>query len=169
MTKNGFNMTDYENNIIAVNNDATSKTLPSLIADLGIRNDWAWSQDHFADTAMKIIHNFSAQEVCELGGGRAPFLSRDFVNDTGVRYVVNDVSAAELERAPGWIERGLFDIAAPEVPPPVPLSFRLYIFEDVTRACARWQGSARKCFQHAKARWNILPFSSGAIFSCNFV
>ncbi|MCU0892881.1 MAG: glycosyltransferase [Rhodospirillales bacterium] len=117
MTKTGFNMADYENNIIAVNDDATSKTLPSLIADLRIRNDWAWSQDHFADTAMKIIRNFSVQEVCELGGGRAPFLSRDFVNDTGVRYVVNDVSASELERAPSWIERGLFDIAAPEVPP----------------------------------------------------
>jgi len=77
---------------------------------------WTWAYDNFDAVVSRLISEFSLVDVCELGGGRSPKFSEATIASQGLRYVVNDISSAELARAPAWVEKAQFDLASPALP-----------------------------------------------------
>ena len=90
--------------------------LPDLLTNLEIQHEWDWAYEHFEKTVSEIIRTFAARDVCELGGGRTPFFSGERVREANLRYVVNDISAAELDRSPEWVNKACFDVSGPDIP-----------------------------------------------------
>lgn len=91
-------------------------SLSGFLKSLEINQKWLWSHAHYESTVHEAIRYFQVQSVCELGGGRSPLLTRQFVKDKGLHYVVNDISPAELARGPGWVAKACFDISSTEIP-----------------------------------------------------
>lgn len=71
----------------------------------------AWAE--FVPTIRTWIATAAPAVVLEIGGGRHPMLTPEEARHLGVeRYLVNDVSAAELAHVPDGMERAHFDIQA---------------------------------------------------------
>jgi SAM-dependent methyltransferase len=90
--------------------------LASYLASLDIDQDWRWAYRNFEGVVTGLIREFRLKDVCELGGGRRPFLSREQIYDLDVNYVINDIAAGELGRAPGELAKACFDLAAVNLP-----------------------------------------------------
>jgi hypothetical protein len=72
--------------------------LPSTIAiQYGLTDD-AWNG--FEQKVKELVVSRRVKAVCEIGGGANPALPLDFVQAHGIDYVIIDISAAELEKAP---------------------------------------------------------------------
>lgn len=98
-------------------NDAVDQRRPhdglaSFLASLDIDQDWRWAYRNFDGVVMGLIREFCLKDICELGGGRRPFLSLEQISEIGVNYVINDIAAAELSRAPGELAKACFDLSA---------------------------------------------------------
>jgi SAM-dependent methyltransferase len=52
--------------------------------------------------------------VCELGGGANPAIELDFVREHDLTYLVVDVSADELQKAPDGYQKLVADVGSPE-------------------------------------------------------
>jgi len=62
----------------------------------------------FAAFVRELIVQRSLRSICDVGGGANPILSLEEVEAMGLRYVVADVSASELAKAPaGYMTRTL--------------------------------------------------------------
>lgn len=74
----------------------------------------AWR--NYKPLVAEIIREFKCSNICEIGGGRLPLLTRQEIDHFDVRYTVNDIARSELDRAPEWLHKACFDIAGTEVP-----------------------------------------------------
>jgi len=96
---------------------------------------WAWQ--HYRDVLVDLLSIRNAKRVMEIGGGRFPLFSPRDIAPLDVEYIVNDVSAAELERAPIEMGKVCFDIGgadAQEIDPlsnTIDLTFSKMVFEHV--------------------------------------
>jgi len=84
----------------------------AVVADiLGHRDrDWAW--ENFLPSVRNLIVASGARQVIEIGGGRSPSFSQNDLQALGIEYTSNDISARELDKAPAWVGKAHFDIAA---------------------------------------------------------
>lgn len=74
--------------------------------------------DEFQPLVEDLIRKLGAKAVCEVGGGALPMLSRDCVSSHALRYLVIDVSAEELDKAPRHVDTLVTDISDPGARPP---------------------------------------------------
>lgn len=119
-------------------------TLGEMVLDVNPAASSASAWDEFVPTIRRWIATSSPRVVLEVGGGRHPMLTPVEARDLGVeRYLVNDVSAAELAYVPDGMERAHFDIQAG--PPPgsdaagaCDLVFAQMVFEHLKDPAAAW-------------------------------
>jgi SAM-dependent methyltransferase len=71
---------------------------------------WAWPFKNYKSTVIGLAKRFGKRALCEIGGGRAPMLSREAVEDLRAEYTVLDISQAELDCAPAWSRKLKCDI-----------------------------------------------------------
>lgn len=74
--------------------------------------------DEYRLLVENLVRADAVSSVCEIGGGSSPMLTPEFVASTGIRYLVIDVSAHELSRAPDGVETLVADVSNPEFVPP---------------------------------------------------
>jgi SAM-dependent methyltransferase len=77
-------------------------------------SDWAWQ--HYETTVRQLIEAFRCRDVLEIGGGRCPLFDRERARTLGIALAINDISRAELDRAPEALHKVCFDIAGPAIP-----------------------------------------------------
>lgn len=86
--------------------------LPTTLSTLTrIEHRVTGRKDEFQPRVEGLIRQRGAESVCEVGGGAFPMLSRDFVSAHELRYLVIDVSAEELNKAPAHAETLVGDIS----------------------------------------------------------
>lgn len=68
------------------------------------------------EATISWIRSCGARRVLEIGSGANPTLDAAAVRELGLEYTVNDVSAAELEKAPAGYERLVLDFSQ-DTPP----------------------------------------------------
>jgi SAM-dependent methyltransferase len=90
--------------------------LSAFLASLEIDQQYRWAYDNFEHIVAGLIREFGFKDVCELGGGRRPFLSRERITELNLDYVVNDIDASELSRAPYELAKACFDLSAITLP-----------------------------------------------------
>lgn len=92
-----------------------------------------WASDHYKSTLQKLVQNDERKSLLEIGGGRHPLFTPEEIMQLGIRYTVNDISAAELERIPEIYNKACFDISAtiPEQHEHHDLIFSRMVFEHV--------------------------------------
>lgn len=81
-----------------------------LLKALCYSHDDRWAKTNFVPFVRALIEQRGYHAVMELGGGCAPSLSEQDVNQLGIRYTSNDISQKELAMAPAWVDKALFDI-----------------------------------------------------------
>jgi SAM-dependent methyltransferase len=84
--------------------------LETKIAELELHKDRDWARFNFKNTVHALIETTRAKEVLEIGGGRAPLFTQGEVESLGIRYVTSDILQSELDRAPEWADKFVFDI-----------------------------------------------------------
>lgn len=82
-----------------------------LIAYLAFREGW----DGHGDRIYSLIEETGARRVCDVGGGANPAVALDYIERTGLSYVLLDVSESELAKAPSAYTKVVADICAPRL------------------------------------------------------
>src|ERR1700704_5052793 len=59
---------------------------------------WAWH--HYKEVLVDLLRIRDAKRIMEIGGGRFPLFNLAEIAPFDVEYIINDVSASELARAP---------------------------------------------------------------------
>jgi hypothetical protein len=101
-------------------------------------SEWAWR--HYKDVLVDLLRIRDARRVMEIGGGRFPLFDHAEIAPFDVEYIINDVSPAELARAPREVGKACFDIASPDTTEiaalagTVDLTFSKMVFEHVSDA-----------------------------------
>jgi SAM-dependent methyltransferase len=75
----------------------------------------AWSD--YRQFLQRLVLEREARRVCDLGGGANPVLPLDFVTENELDYLVADVSAEELAKAPPGYATLLADVSSPAFDP----------------------------------------------------
>lgn len=90
-------------------------------------------RDAFSRRVERLVVETGARTVCDLGGGANPVLSADFIARHGLRYLLADVSEAQLAWAPDSYEKIVLDLAGPELRAPVTcdLAISRYVLEHI--------------------------------------
>lgn len=83
------------------------------ISELQQRGDTSWAWKNFLPTVKDLVVSTGAKSILEIGGGRSPSFSKEEVENFGLDYTVNDISARELSLAPDWVKKAHFDIQTP--------------------------------------------------------
>lgn len=78
--------------------------------DYGLTDD-AWAG--FAERVRQLIAAHGCRTVCEIGGGANPTLPLSFVQQHGLDYVIIDISAVELAKAPAGYRTRVQDVTQP--------------------------------------------------------
>ncbi len=125
------------------------RSFRDVVVDLNptASSDIAWRT--FEETIRRWIAEAAPAVMLEVGGGRSPLLSAADARSSGIeRYLVNDVSQAELDRLPPDRERALFDIQVG--PPPnadyagqCDLVIAHMVFEHLADPAAAWAAMYR--------------------------
>jgi 2-polyprenyl-3-methyl-5-hydroxy-6-metoxy-1,4-benzoquinol methylase len=76
-----------------------------------------WHGD-FVRLVQREIEIRGARRVCDIGGGANPALSTEFVTAHDLEYLVIDISAEELAKAPAGYRKHQADLASPTFRPP---------------------------------------------------
>jgi SAM-dependent methyltransferase len=71
-------------------------------------SEWAWQ--NFLPVVKTLIRDGQFRSVMEIGGGRSPSFTRAEMEELGIKYTSNDISARELSLAPDWVGKAHFDI-----------------------------------------------------------
>jgi len=87
---------------------STSQRTPLI--DYGLTDD-AWNG--FVSRVEQLVVTHQGRTICEIGGGANPALSLDFVRKHGLDYVIIDVSATELAKAPAGYRTRVQDVTGP--------------------------------------------------------
>src|SRR3546814_1376476 len=67
------------------------------------QSQWAWA--NYLPTVREVIAEQHSRDIIEIGGGRAPALTRSEIASLGIEYTCSDIMASELARAPEWVKR----------------------------------------------------------------
>jgi len=78
--------------------------------DYGLTDD-AWAG--FVGRVERLVMTHQCRTICEIGGGANPALSLDFVQKQGLDYVIIDISATELAKAPAGYRTRVQDMTLP--------------------------------------------------------
>jgi SAM-dependent methyltransferase len=87
--------------------------LSDAMKTFGIGRDAEASWRDLKPTLLRLIKDFNAHRLLEIGGGRFPYLSATEVEQLGCELTVNDILEDELARAPAEFHKACFDISAP--------------------------------------------------------
>lgn len=71
-------------------------------------NEWK----EYPAFVQRLILEFGARKLCDVGGGANPVLSLQFINDNQLDCTVLDISSTELEKAPKGYKKLVQDIEA---------------------------------------------------------
>jgi SAM-dependent methyltransferase len=124
-------------------------SIPELLRELNPASTWSGAWDSYTPAIRRWIAETDASVVLEVGGGRTPRFSSEDRAALGIdRYLVNDISAAELDLLPAGYERAHFDIQAG---PPADadylgrcdLVFAHMVFEHLADPAAAWRTVSR--------------------------
>jgi hypothetical protein len=90
-------------------------------------------RDVFRRRVEELVVAARPRTVCDLGGGANPVLSPEFIAQHGLRYLLTDASAAQLELAPAGYEKLVLDLSAPSfgAPAACDLAISRYVLEHV--------------------------------------
>jgi len=66
---------------------------------------------------LDVVRRNDARIVCEIGGGANPSIPIEFVRERGLDYLIVDISADELAKAPAGYRTQALDIAKPGAAP----------------------------------------------------
>jgi len=127
-------------------------------------------RDEFQPFVENLIQTLGAGAACEVGGGRTPMLSHEFVSRHRIRYLVIDISAEELERAPADVETQVDDISDPSFRPPeqFDLVFTRWVLEHV-RAPARFHAGVARLLRPGGHAVHLFPTLYAMPFTVNRV
>lgn len=116
---------------------------PPLAAfiDGHVKDHWyTWAIEHYKETIIALIRTYGCRSLLEIGGGRAPLLTREEVQEMGLHYTVNDIAQHELDLCPGWADKACFDIAGENAPPgQYDLAFSRMVLEHVQDAARAYR------------------------------
>jgi len=87
-----------------------SDALEAKVAELKQHKDRDWARFNFTNTVHALIETTQAKHVLEIGGGRTPTFAQQEVEALGIRYATSDILQSELDRAPDWADKFVFDI-----------------------------------------------------------
>ena len=76
---------------------------------------WTDAWERFDSRLVDLIQRSGARTICEIGGGANPALSLNFARENDLDYLVVDVSAEELEKAPIGYRTIVANVASPNV------------------------------------------------------
>ncbi len=98
-----------------------------------------WAKAHYKSTIEDLISLLNAETVIEIGGGRRPLLDGDEIRAKNVRYIVNDISAHELELGPPDLEKVCFNVSqgamdCGDLANAIDLMFSNMVFEHVSNS-----------------------------------
>lgn len=80
------------------------------MADIPYEHSSRYAWEHFKSTVARIVADYSALDIIEIGGGRAPLFSPSELPENVASYTVNDICARELDLAPAQCRKAHFDI-----------------------------------------------------------
>src|SRR3546814_6109372 len=84
-------------------------SLETRIAALSDKKQSQWAWANYLPTVREVIAEQHSRDIIEIGGGRAPALTRSEIAALGIEYTCSDIMASELARAPEWVETAHFD------------------------------------------------------------
>jgi len=84
--------------------------LTAKVEALRAHKDRNWAVLNYKNIVRDLIQLTQAGTVLEIGGGRKPMFGEEAISQLGVRYTTSDILASELERAPDWVDKFVFDI-----------------------------------------------------------
>lgn len=127
------------------------RPLADIVAGLGYTSDWNWSWSSYKATVAALSAEYGLTRHLEIGGGRDPLFAPDEARALGLSVTLNDISAAELARAPAAFDKICCDIAAPDTmkavaPGAYDLVYSRMVMEHVRDARLLWAN------QHALLR-----------------
>jgi len=122
--------------------------------------------DEFQPLVEGLVCKLGVKSVCEVGGGALPMLSRDFVSSHALRYLVIDVSAEELDKAPPHVDTLVTDISDPGTLPPggFDLVITRWVLEHV-QAPERFHAGVRRLLRPGGTAVHLFP----TLYSLPFV
>lgn len=80
------------------------------IATLTEKKASAWAWANFLPTVRDVIAEQGFHDAIEIGGGRAPALTRDQISELNIEYTCSDIMESELALAPEWVKTAHFDV-----------------------------------------------------------
>jgi SAM-dependent methyltransferase len=124
-------------------------SLADVAVELNPANASATAWDGFGALIRVWLNRIAPSTVLEIGGGRAPLLKPEELESLGIRrYIINDVSAAELARVPAPYETECFDIQVGPDPSSrsvgaCDLVFSMMVMEHIADPRAAWSSMHR--------------------------
>lgn len=88
------------------------RPLGEILAGLGCSPDWLWSWDNYKGFVTQLSQEWRLMRHLDIGGGRDPLFMPEEARRLGLSVTLNDISAAELARAPASYAKIRCDIAA---------------------------------------------------------
>src|SRR3546814_7145079 len=85
-------------------------SLETRIAALSDKKQSQWAWANYLPTVREVIAEQHSRDIIEIGGGRAPALTRSEIAALGIEYTCSDIMASELARAPEWVKTAHFDV-----------------------------------------------------------
>lgn len=92
---------------------APPRSIRRIADDLGYSPDWNWSWANYKAMILALTGEYGLREHLEIGGGRDPVFQPHELAEHGMRVTINDISQAELDRAPPGFAKICCDIASP--------------------------------------------------------
>lgn len=90
------------------------RPLAEIVAELGYTSDWNWSWETYKPLVVALSRAWGLRRHLEIGGGRDPLFTPEEAGALGLSVTLNDISAAELGRAPAAFARLCCDVASPD-------------------------------------------------------
>lgn len=88
--------------------------LRDVLDEMNCSTDWLWSWDNYKTFVTRLSQEWHLVRHLDIGGGRDPLFMPQEAEGFGLQVTLNDISAAELARAPAAYEKIQCDIASKE-------------------------------------------------------
>ena len=97
----------------AMQETRTPRPIRAVADQLGYTPDWHWSWANYKTMILAMAQEYGLQAHLEIGGGRDPLFTAAETAAEGFHVTINDISQAELDRAPAGFAKLCCDIAGP--------------------------------------------------------
>lgn len=171
---NGFGVRRSEIGRRSPVNAGDARSLSDYVEVLSEQRSSAWAWGHYKDVLVDLLRIRDAKRVMEIGGGRFPLFQPAEIAPFDVEYIINDVSASELARAPSEMGKVRFDIASPNatdidaLADTVDLTFSKMVFEHVVDALQAYK-NVYKILSHGGICLNFHPVLYSLPFLINYL